>query len=241
MNSDGRAIDRLDSRSFERRLAAGTLLILPVGALEAHGPHLPLGADEIQARGTAEALAAELDALIAPSLPFGHCLPSRPFPGTASLTLGTLDALVYELLNEFVRMGARRVLLLSGHAERGHMAALRDAAARTMGEHPAVRIVVVSDYEFVYELRGELAPATDGHGGLLETSRVMALAPELVGEARPVVTPRYSPLVPASPTTAEWPESVQGDTRAATAELGAKVQAHVLKRLREVVRELLPA
>ncbi|MCI4318587.1 MAG: creatininase family protein [Thermoplasmata archaeon] len=241
MNSTGRAIDRLDSRSFERRLAAGALLILPVGALEAHGPHLPLGADEIQARCTAEALAPDLDAVIAPSIPFGACLASRPFPGTASLTLGTLTALLHEVLSEFVRMGARRLLVLSGHAERGHMAALRDAAARTMGEHPAVRIVVVSDYEFVYELRGELAPATDGHGGMLETSRVLALAPESVGAERPVVTPHFSPFLPAAPTAAEWSESVQGDTRPASAELGAKVQAHVLKRLREVVRDLLPA
>ena len=241
MNSTGRAIDRLDSRSFERRLAAGALVILPVGALEAHGPHLPLGADEIQARSTAEALAPELDAVIAPSIPFGACLASHPFPGTASLTVGTLDTLVHELLSEFVRMGARRILVLSGHAERGHMAALRDAASRTMSEHPAARIMVVSDYEFVYELRGDLAPTTDGHGGLLETSRVLALAPESVGPERPVVTPHYSPFVPAVPTVAEWPESVQGDTRPATAELGAKVQAHVLKRLREVVREQLPA
>jgi creatinine amidohydrolase len=240
VNSTGRAIDRLDSRSFERRLAAGALLILPVGALEAHGPHLPLGADEIQAMRTAEALAEELGALIAPSIPYGACLASRPFPGTASVSLGTLTVLVRELLGEFVRMGARRILVLSGHAERGHMAALRDAATTAMAAHPSARIVVLSDYEFVYELKGELAPPTDGHGGLLETSRLLALAPETVGPERPNVTPGYSPFLPAPPTASEWPESVQGDTRLASAEIGGKVQAHVLRRMRDVVHELLP-
>ncbi|MCI4350419.1 MAG: creatininase family protein [Thermoplasmata archaeon] len=241
MNSTGRAIDRLDSRSFERQLATGKLLIVPVGALEAHGPHLPLGADEIQATRTAEALAEELGALIAPAIPYGACLAARPFPGTASLSLATLSALLREVLSAFVGMGARRILVLSGHAERGHMAALRDAATATMDAHPAARIAVISDYDFVYELRGELAPPTDGHGGLLETSRLLALAPATVGPERPNITPHFSPLLPAPPTTTEWPESVQGDTRAASAELGAKVQAHVLRRLREVVVELLPA
>jgi creatinine amidohydrolase len=241
VNSTGRAIDRLDSRSFERRLATGALLILPVGALEAHGPHLPLGADEIQARRTAETLAEELDALVAPSIPYGACLTSRPFPGTVSLTAGTLSVLVREVLDAFVGMGARRILVLSGHAERGHMAALRDAATTTMAGSPATRIVVLSDYDFVYELKGELAPTTDGHGGLLETSRLLALAPESVGRERPNVTPHFSPFLPAPPTATEWPESVQGDTRPASAEIGGKLQAHVLRRMRDVVRELLPA
>ncbi|EQD49839.1 amidase [mine drainage metagenome] len=121
------------------------------------------------------------------------------------------------------------------------MAALREAAAETMRTHPSTRIAVLSDYDFVYELRGLDAPATDGHGGLLETSRVMALAPETVGSERPVVAYRASRFVPGSPTADEWPESVIGDTRRASAELGAKIQEHVLDRLVSEIREILPA
>ncbi len=137
-------------------------------------------------------------------------------------------------------MGVRRLLVLSGHAERGHMAALREAASETMRSHPTSKIVVLSDYDFVYELRGKDSPATDGHAGLLETSRVMALAPESVGALRPVVEYRASPFVPGAPAASDWPESVMGDTRPASAELGNKVQAHVLERLTTVVNELLP-
>jgi creatinine amidohydrolase len=239
MTTSRRLID-LDSRTFERRIASNPLVIVPVGALEAHGPHLPLGADQIQAEATAFALADRVDALVAPTVPYGSAPSARRFPGTVSLTMGQLQGHVTGVLSEFARSGVRRILVLSGHAERGHMAALREAGDETMRTHPGVRIVVLSDYDFVYELRSREAPATDGHAGLLETSRVMALAPETVGPERPVVENRRSPFLPGSGTDAEWPESVMGDTRPASVELGLRLQAHVLDRLVETVGALLP-
>ena len=110
-----------------------------------------------------------------------------------------------------------------------------------MRDHPGLKVVVLCDYEFVYELRGKESPASDGHAGLLETSRVLALAPATVGSERPVVQYKHSPFVPGTPSDADWPESVIGDTRPASVELGRRVQAHVLDRLVATVRELLPA
>jgi creatinine amidohydrolase len=240
VRSSSRRLWELDSRTFEQRLRSNPLLILPVGALEAHGPHLPLGADQIQAEATAAALADRLDALIAPSLTYGSCPGARGFPGTVSLSLASLGQVARGVLEEFARMGVRRILVLSGHAERGHMAALREAGSETMRGHPKTKVVVLSDYDFVYELRGKESPAADGHAGLLETSRVMALAPEAVGPSRPVGEYHASPFVPGSPTPQEWPESVIGDTRPASVELGRKVQSYVLDRLVAVVSELLP-
>jgi creatinine amidohydrolase len=233
-------LERIDSRTFERRLRDNPLVILPVGALEAHGPHLPLGADQIQAEATAVALAERLHALVAPTVAYGSAPGARRFPGTVSLTLSELTSSVAGVLGEFGRMGVRRLLVLSGHAERGHMAALREAADLAMQHHAALHIVVLSDYDFVYELRGRESPADDGHAGLLETSRVLHLAPTTVGADRPVVARGGSPFVPGPPASDAWPESVQGDTRPASGELGARVQAHVLDRLEATVRELLP-
>ncbi|HXY46819.1 MAG TPA: creatininase family protein [Thermoplasmata archaeon] len=230
----------LDSRTYERRLSSHPLVIVPVGALEAHGPHLPLGADQIQAEQTALALAERVDALVAPTIPYGSAPGARRFPGTVSLTMAQLEAHVAGVLQELARGGVRRLLVLSGHGERGHMAALREASDDTMRSYPGVRVVVLCDYDFVYELRGKESPPTDGHAGLLETSRVLALAPETVGSERPVVEYRHSPFVPGSPTPSDWPESVIGDTRPASAELGGRVQAYVLDRLTETVRALLP-
>ncbi len=216
-------------------------MILPVGALEAHGPHLPLGADQIQAEVTALELAERVDGLVAPTVAYGSAPGARRFPGTVSLSIAELETHVEGILSELGRMGVRRVLVLSGHGERGHMAALREAADHAVQRRPGMRAVVLCDYDFVYELRGKEAPATDGHAGLLETSRVLALAPNTVGTERPVVAYRHSPFVPGSPSDADWPESVIGDTREATAGLGGRVQAHVIERLVETVLALLPS
>lgn len=230
----------LDSRTFERRLASNPLVILPVGALEAHGPHLPLGADQIQAEVTAMALAERVDALVAPTVPYGSAPAARRFPGTVSLSLAQLENHVEGVLTELARSGVRRILVLSGHGERGHMAALREAGEHAVRAHPSTRVVVLCDYDFVYEMRGKDSPASDGHAGLLETSRVLALAPHTVGPSRPVVEYRHSPFVPGTPSEKDWPESVIGDTREASAELGARIQTHVLDRLVETVHSLLP-
>ncbi len=216
------------------------MLILPFGALEAHGPHLPLGADQIQAESTAEALARRIGALVAPAIPYGSCADTRPFPGTVHLSLGTLSSLTQELLLEYARMGLRRILVLSGHAAQAQMAALREGAEEAVRRLPSLRVVVLSDYDFVYELRGKEAPETDGHGGLLETSRVLALAPATVGPERPKVAYRVSRFRVGDPTEAEWAESVVGDTTPASAALGQRLQDHVLARLEATVRELLP-
>lgn len=241
MSISPRSLANLNWHAWKAKLEGNPLVIVPVGALEAHGPHLPLGSDQIQAEVTSAQLADRLNGTIAPTLAYGVCPEARRFAGTVSLTMAELGAGAHGVFRELARMGVRRVLVISGHAERGHMATLREAADATMQAHPGVRIVVLSDYDFVYELRGKEAPATDGHGGLLETSRVMALAPDTVGPERPVVAHRGSPFVPGAQSEIEWPESVVGDTRNASAEIGRRIQEHVLKRLEETVRELLPA
>ena len=231
----------LDSRTVERRVRDNPVVIVPIGALEAHGPHLPLGADQIQAETTADALAERIGALVAPTLPYGNCTGTRPFPGTVSISVGALSRVVRELVEELARTGFRRVLVLSGHAAQGHMAALREGADEAVRAVPALRVAVLSDYDFVYELRGKLSPPTDGHGGLLETSRVLSMKPESVGCERPKVEYRYSRFRVGDPTVEEWPESVIGDTGPSTPELGNRIQLHVLDRLEATVRELLPA
>lgn len=211
------------------------LLVLPVGAMEAHGPHLPLGSDLLQAEATAKDLARRVRCVVAPGIPYGVCPGTRGFPGTVSISPGTLARLTEDLTEGFYRTGFRKFLILSGHGAAAHMAALREGVGTVVSRHPEVRAAVLCDYEFVYELRGKDAPATDGHAGLLETSRVMALAPEQVGPARPSVEYRVHRSVVGDPSREDWPDSVMGDTRGASAETGRRIHAHVMDRLVETV------
>jgi len=228
----------LDSRTLEREIARRPIVVLPVGALEAHGPHLPLSADTIQAEMTAIEAAERWKALVAPPISYGCCTGARRFPGTVSVPMAELERTATTILSGLSQMGARRILVVSGHAERGHMAALREAGDAAQSERRGLSVAVLSDYDFVYELRGQEAPKDDGHAGLLETSRLLALAPALVGPERPVGHRRRSPFRVGPPTARQWAESVDGDTRGASAELGRRVQAHVHRRLDETVAEL---
>ena len=119
---------------------------------------------------------------------------TRRFPGTVSVPMAELERTATTILSGLSQMGARRILVVSGHAERGHMAALREAGDAAQSERRGLSVAVLSDYDFVYELRGQEAPKDDGHAGLLETSRLLALAPALVGPERPVGHRRRSPF-----------------------------------------------
>lgn len=107
---------------FRDALATNPMLFLPVGSLEQHGPHLPLATDVFMPMVMARAVALATGSLVAPPLPYGF--KSQPksgggqhFPGTVSLDGATLIAVVRDVLVEFARHGARRLVVLDGHME----------------------------------------------------------------------------------------------------------------------------
>ena len=124
----------------ERVATEGAVVLLPVGALEQHGPHLPLGTDAILATEMARRAAERLDGVVAPPLTYGYKSQPRTgggnhFCGTTSLDGGTLAATVHDLIREFARHGARRIAVIDGHYENqmflteGIDLAIRDARA----------------------------------------------------------------------------------------------------------------
>ncbi|HWF49052.1 MAG TPA: creatininase [Solirubrobacteraceae bacterium] len=175
---------------------AGTGVIVPVGAVEQHGLHLPLITDALLAADLAHAVAEATDMVVAPTLSYGYR--SRPlsgggqgFPGTTSLSATTLMAMLEDVLREYVRHGFERLVVLNWHFENRHF--IYEAAYRALLPHEtaAARIMVL---ERSFE---ELSPATlellfpDGfpgwateHAAIFETSLMQYLHPELVLEDR---------------------------------------------------------
>ena len=125
---------------YRERLAGdGAVVLLPAGALEQHGPHLPLGTDAILATEMARRAAERVDGIVAPALTYGYKSQPRTgggnhFCGTTSLDGGTLTATVRDLVRELARHGARRIAVIDGHYENqmflteGIDLAVRDAA-----------------------------------------------------------------------------------------------------------------
>lgn len=129
MNS---AKDNMPARSSSLHMADMTweeyaartedILILPIGSTEQHGPHLPLCVDTVLAEEFALRIARQLNAVVAPAQSYGY--KSKPFsgggplfPGTIDLNGHTLQLLIQDLIDEFVRDGFRRILLFNTHYE----------------------------------------------------------------------------------------------------------------------------
>jgi creatinine amidohydrolase len=234
----------LTMKEVKEAAEANKVIILPVGSIEEHGFHLPLCTDSLQPEYVAVEAAKKTSSLVAPPLNYGVCTLTRVFPGTISISFQSLYRITKEVIEELVRNGFKRFLILSGHADEEQMAALRLAAHHVMWKHLGevekrkLRIMVCADYDFAYELRGKYFDEMDGHGGTIETSRVMAIKPELIkGKGRKNLQklPRFEITVNPKEFL---PEGIRGDPAAASVEKGKFINDYIIGELVKLIEEL---
>ncbi|UCE45302.1 MAG: creatininase family protein [Methanobacteriota archaeon] len=230
-------IDELTSEDFSAIVKRNPIAILPMGAVEEHGSHLPLGTDSFQCEEVVNRLAKEFGALVLPPIRYGDCRSTRNFPGTISLSFETLQAVVMDVLSELARNGISRVVVLSGHAGSGHMASLKLAAQRVAERHANMKIMVLSDYDIAYDLAGKEFPETDGHAGQIETSRMLAIRPDLVGAERPCGDSRPPRYMIVNDPERCFPSGVMGDSRDASAEKGKRIDDYIFTELSRIMTE----
>lgn len=224
-------LDELTSADVAR-MRRKPVVLLPVGAVEQHGPHLPLGADLFQPLHVLERVARRTGAILAPPIPYGHVATSRPFPGTISVSFDALRAYARDVLADLVRNGFRRIVVVSGHAEGVHLAALR-AAAKEVVDRGGADLTVLSDYEIIYG--STFAEPGEGHAGKIETSRILAQRPDLV-KGRPSRGRNRIPTYSVPRDARRYWKGVTGDPRKASAALGARIDRHVEDAVVGIVR-----
>ena len=238
----------------EIAVAQNKLVILPTGATEAHGKHLPLDVDKHQVATVAEQLATRVDALTAPALPYGYSTTWMGYPGTMTLSAETYQQVLVEVVSSLVDHGFHRVLILNGHRPNGTSC---DVAARRVIDAYAhkkpVQITAVSYWEpgamEVHSLRTSEVGGM-GHACEMETSFQLATRPKLVKMERiqDVETPlvRWDLVAPVEPfrTYVSWPTAADGhpgifgDPHKASAEAGEKYLEAVLSGLERMLREI---
>jgi creatinine amidohydrolase len=163
-----------------------TVLLLPLGATEPHGPHAPLGTDTLISQGicrrAAERLADDPDvrALVLPPLPYGVTRYAAAFPGSVSIGEATLRALVLELARSLAAQGFARIVLVNSHFEPEHVRTLRDVLAE-LGD--GVRLLDLTRRENAERLTDEFRSGSC-HAGRYETSLVLADDPGLIQRDR---------------------------------------------------------
>ncbi len=234
----------LTTEEFRDRVGPEAVVFLPIGSVEEHGPHLPLNTDTVQPLYVVEKVAAMLEergitTLVAPPIFYGNCVSTGKFPGSISITARTLGIMAGEILEEFVRNDLENIVVISGHAGRAHMQALRDASQELVSRHPALKLMCLSDYDLAYDILGKEVPGDDGHAGAVETARMMVIEPGLVkGTAKdnPVNWPRFRILPNAEKM---FPSGVMGYPSLATRELGERVNEYIIEKLTGMVEEMV--
>ena len=173
-NSTPLALDELSWIDVAAHLARDPRLIIPVGALEQHGPHLPLGSNVLIARRFALDLSMEFGVLRAPTFSFGvNVRTERAYAGTASLGRKTLHRALNELLDAWESHGFTEFILITAHRHDPHLEAL--ATLITTGAR--VRVIDIWDVPIHDLLEGQESAE---HAGEAETSLMLHLYPDLV-------------------------------------------------------------
>jgi mycofactocin precursor peptide peptidase len=199
-------------------LAGRPTVLVPVGSVEQHGPHLPLDTDARVAAAVAARAAAGLDLLVAPTVAYGASGEHEGFAGTVSIGHEALRLLLVELGRSAARW-AGRLVFVNGHG--GNVATLVDAVGRLRYEGREVAWFAC-------------APEGDAHAGRTETSLVLALDPGLVraaavGNTAPLV--ELMPALRAGGVAAVSSNGVLGDPAGASAEEGERLLAAMATEL----------
>jgi creatinine amidohydrolase len=247
-----RAIDRTRillhelTRVEAAERAPEALVVLPVGATEQHGPHLPLATDWLIVEHVARAAAAlardALDVLVTPTLPFGSSHHHLSFGGTVSMTTERYYGALRDLAESLLTDGFRRIFILNGHGGNHEIIQL---VARDLALCHAANLGAASYWDLA---RARLADAGlaqqgmyPGHAGHFETSLILALRPELVANPLPErdVNEVARVAIPETPFRAErhgfW-QRISGHTdtpHQASAEYGRALLAQIVPAVAE--------
>ena len=252
----------LSTHDFAQLQANGTandiVAVLPVAAIEQHGPHLPLSVDATLLQGVIDSALAQLPAalpvLFLPPQNIGLSTEHRDFPGTLTLSPATLIALWTEIGHCVARAGVRKLLLLNGH---GGQVSVMDIVARQLRQECNLLVYSASWFSL------PLPDAVSGqfsthehrfgiHAGDIETSMMLHLAPETVHMERAQNFPssayersqRYALLGNGKSAKLGWamqdyhPAGAVGNAAAATADKGRAVVEAAAQALAQLLQEL---
>ncbi len=221
----------------EEALATCKSVLIPFGALEEHGPHLPLSTDTLQAFAVGSKASQLIPLFVAPPVHYGNCRSTSCHPGTVSISTATLKGLLKDIVRSFYRQGVRNVIALTGHAGGAHRMALQDAGEELLDELPELKIAVVTEYELAKEEgRGLVETVGDAHAGEIETSRILHSHPHLVRGSAPEEYPAFPTGVLVRDKRRYWPGGVWGDPSKASADKGRRLEELVVRKIVELVK-----
>ena len=229
-------LENITMEDYKRHLKKTKTVIFPFGTVEEHGRHLPLNTDTLIIYEILKRIVQKRKVFLAPPVYYGVCTSTSQYPGTISITPETLRRLTLDLVRDAYKKGLRNFLLISGHGGGQHMYALKEVAEVLIDELEGIRIAPVSPYDVLHKELSELAETpNDSHAGEIETSLVLALAPELVkGRSKEEYPEMPKPFV-VKDKLRYWKGGVWGNPAKASREKGEKAIQVISDKIIDII------
>jgi creatinine amidohydrolase len=230
----------MDRFSTWEDITESRLAFLPVGSMEQHGPHLPIGTDGIIAEEIARRLAlAHQPSLLLPLIPFSCSFEHAGFPGSISLKVATIAALIKDIVESLSVSGISKLVIVNGHGGNHVLWTLVQEL-----NHPEPRILLVpSIYNWAraYERAGlSSTPSQDMHAGEGETSIIMHLHPGVVRQDKIAdIDCKERPLLETLGMKAYTETGVIGFPSHASAEKGEILLNTLVNEISNTVRQFV--
>lgn len=249
---------RLEEMSWEEFAEARKrcdVAIVPIGSIEQHGPHLPLGTDSMVAIALAEEAARRSGAIMAPPIWYGWSPHHMVLPGTVTIAPQTLADLLYDITASLAEHGIRKFVYINGH--RGVNITWIQLAAQRAQTEIGVKTAIFDPAYMSKEIVDGLGFGPMGHADEIETSHMMHIRPGLTRLERAIDNP-LKPAVLSSPdpryrldtlcyqpsTKAQMLRAVEaakgttGSPSASSKEKGGIYHSHLVRRLLQVIESL---
>ncbi len=235
-------IEELTSEEFKNLRETIKSVIIPIGSIEAHGPHLPLGTDLFTIYEISKRLIKDVKIFLSPPIYFGLCRSTKNLPGTITLRGETLKILLLDLFESFYFQGLRNFIVLSGHAGGTHNAYLIDAAETFLEKYEEARFLVADIIKLLKDILKELGiPEEDSHAGEWETSLMLYLKNELVRDLSLAFEdyPQFPKFWVVRDKEKYWPSGIWGNPLKASKEKGKLLSERLLQKLKTLLLDFI--
>ncbi|MEZ0268958.1 MAG: creatininase family protein [Nitrososphaeraceae archaeon] len=216
-------------------IKSGKKIIIPLGSMEQHGPHLPISTDTIIAEYLANQLTKKISSYVLPGIPYGVSFEHRPF-FNISISNDVLSELLSQICISLGENGFNQIIILNGH--RGNMGVLQYIPQIVERNNPKVNVFGINYWHLIER--------EFDHGGFVETSLMLAIEPKLVQMQnakrgylnKKRLNSTYTTFLSNTSSFKITRNGVLGDPRKATKEEGKKIISITMKNLVRTLKEL---
>lgn len=228
---------------FDKRRKETKTVIIPSGAVEVYGPHLPLGSDLIVAEKIAQMVAEELNAVVGPVVEIGESQALSAFPGTLVAKPENLKEIYRDICESFIKWGFDKIFILNTHL--GNTVPLNELLAELQDEY-GIKCGSIGWWQYIPSLSKDIFTTSTPHGHASEagTSVMLYLYPEyvdmdLASSNESLYKDKYPNITKILPFNRYTDNGTIGDAQAGTAEKGKIVVDRAVRELVDFIRDVL--